>query len=109
MRGQSAHWKIKGAIFRETVQTAPAYRLYSIDNRYPAMLRDDALRLGRAPTDDEAEQFLLRASNDQRAEVLRRLNTLADEGDGTLRQRAALTGLRRRLGEIHSRMQRAGR
>lgn len=42
MRGQSAHWKIKGAIFRENVQTAAAYRLYSINDRYPAMLRDDA-------------------------------------------------------------------
>lgn len=41
MRGQSAHWKLKGATFLEEVQTAPFYRLYSIGNRYPAMLRDD--------------------------------------------------------------------
>ncbi len=42
MRGQSAHWKLKAATFLEAVYTAPRYRLYSIGNRYPAMLRDDA-------------------------------------------------------------------
>jgi gamma-glutamylcyclotransferase (GGCT)/AIG2-like uncharacterized protein YtfP len=42
MRGQSAHWKLKGATFIEAVYTAPCYRLYSIGDRYPAMLRDDA-------------------------------------------------------------------
>lgn len=42
MRGQSAHWKLKGATFLEDVRTAPCYRLYSIGDRYPAMLRDDA-------------------------------------------------------------------
>lgn len=41
MRGQSAHWKLTGATFLEEVQTAPHYRLYSIGDRYPAMLRDD--------------------------------------------------------------------
>lgn len=39
MRGESAHWKLKGATFIEEVQTAPRYRLYSIGDRYPAMLR----------------------------------------------------------------------
>lgn len=41
MRGQSAHWKLRGATFIEEVWTAPRYRLYSIGDRYPAMLRDD--------------------------------------------------------------------
>lgn len=41
MRGQSAHWKLKGATFVAEVRTAPRYRLYSIGDRYPAMLRDD--------------------------------------------------------------------
>jgi gamma-glutamylcyclotransferase (GGCT)/AIG2-like uncharacterized protein YtfP len=41
MRGQSAHWKLNAAIFLEEVQTAACYRLYSIGDRYPAMLRDD--------------------------------------------------------------------
>ena len=41
MRGQSAHWKLRGATFLEVVQTAPRYRLYSIGDRYPAMLRDE--------------------------------------------------------------------
>jgi gamma-glutamylcyclotransferase (GGCT)/AIG2-like uncharacterized protein YtfP len=42
MRGQSAHWKLKGATYIEVVYTAPRYRLYSIGDRYPAMLREDA-------------------------------------------------------------------
>lgn len=42
MRGQSAHWKLRGASFIGEVRTAPRYRLYSIGDRYPAMLRDDA-------------------------------------------------------------------
>ena len=41
MRGQSAHWKLRGATFLEQVRTAPCYRLFSIDDRHPAMLRDD--------------------------------------------------------------------
>lgn len=39
MRGQSAHWKLRGATFLEAVRTAPVYRLYSIGDRHPAMLR----------------------------------------------------------------------
>jgi gamma-glutamylcyclotransferase (GGCT)/AIG2-like uncharacterized protein YtfP len=42
MRGQSAHWKLRGATFLEEVRTAPRYRLFSIGDRYPAMLRDEA-------------------------------------------------------------------
>ncbi len=41
MQGQSAHWKLQGATLLDEVRTAPSYRLYSIDDRYPAMLRDD--------------------------------------------------------------------
>ena len=41
MRGQSAHWMLRGATFLEQVRTAPCYRLYSIDDHHPAMLRDD--------------------------------------------------------------------
>jgi gamma-glutamylcyclotransferase (GGCT)/AIG2-like uncharacterized protein YtfP len=39
MRGQSAHWKLRGATFLAEVRTAPCYRLFSIGDRYPAMLR----------------------------------------------------------------------
>ena len=42
MRGQSAHWKLKAATYIEAIYTAPCYRLYSIGDRYPAMLREDA-------------------------------------------------------------------
>lgn len=41
MRGQTAHWKLRGAAFLGEVRTAPCYRLYSIGDRYPAMLPDD--------------------------------------------------------------------
>jgi adenine/guanine/hypoxanthine permease len=40
MRGQPAHENLAGATFIEDVLTAPAYRLYSIGDRYPAMVRD---------------------------------------------------------------------
>jgi len=42
MRGESAHGNLDGASFVEEVRTAPVYRLYSIGDRYPAMVRDDA-------------------------------------------------------------------
>jgi adenine/guanine/hypoxanthine permease len=41
MRGQPAHRNLDGAMFLEEVRTAPIYRLYSIDDRHPAMVRDD--------------------------------------------------------------------
>jgi adenine/guanine/hypoxanthine permease len=41
MRGQPQHDNLDGATFLEDVHTARAYRLYSIGDRYPAMLRDD--------------------------------------------------------------------
>lgn len=41
MRGQPAHGNLAGAIFLEEVCTAPVYRLYSIGDRHPAMVRDD--------------------------------------------------------------------
>ncbi len=41
MRGQPAHANIAGATFLAEVRTAAAYRLYSIDDQYPAMVRDD--------------------------------------------------------------------
>jgi gamma-glutamylcyclotransferase (GGCT)/AIG2-like uncharacterized protein YtfP len=40
MRGESAHWKLRGAAFVEAVRTAPVYRLYSIGDRHPAMVED---------------------------------------------------------------------
>jgi gamma-glutamylcyclotransferase (GGCT)/AIG2-like uncharacterized protein YtfP len=41
MRGQTAHWRLKGGTFVAEVQTAPRYRLYSLDDRYPGLLRDE--------------------------------------------------------------------
>lgn len=41
MRGQPAHHNLAGATFLEDVRTAPVYRLYSIGDRHPAMVRDD--------------------------------------------------------------------
>jgi adenine/guanine/hypoxanthine permease len=41
MRGQPQHGNLESATFLEEVNTAPAYRLYSIGDRYPAMVRDE--------------------------------------------------------------------
>jgi adenine/guanine/hypoxanthine permease len=41
MRGEPAHANLDGATFVEDVRTAPAYRLYTVGDRHPAMLRDD--------------------------------------------------------------------
>ena len=41
MRGQPQHSNLEGATFLEEVHTAPAYRLFSIGDRYPAMVRDE--------------------------------------------------------------------
>jgi adenine/guanine/hypoxanthine permease len=39
MRGEPAHDNLRGAEFLEAVRTAPTYRLYSIRDQYPAMLK----------------------------------------------------------------------
>jgi AGZA family xanthine/uracil permease-like MFS transporter len=39
MRGEPAHDNLKGAQFLEDVRTAPTYRLYSIGDQYPAMIK----------------------------------------------------------------------
>jgi AGZA family xanthine/uracil permease-like MFS transporter len=41
MRGQPAHGNLDGARFVEDVRTAEAYRLFSIGDRHPAMIRVD--------------------------------------------------------------------
>lgn len=41
MRGEPAHDNLKGAQFLEEVRTASSYRLYSIRDRYPAMIRSE--------------------------------------------------------------------
>lgn len=63
MRGQTAHWKLKGATFLGEVQTAPRYRLYSIGDRYPAMLRDEERGVAL-----QAELYLV--PDDLRARIL---------------------------------------
>jgi allophanate hydrolase len=41
MRGQPAHANLDGARFLEAVQTAPRYRLWEVDGRWPAVIEDD--------------------------------------------------------------------
>jgi gamma-glutamylcyclotransferase (GGCT)/AIG2-like uncharacterized protein YtfP len=41
MRGQPQHANLAEASFVCEVRTAPVYRLFSIGDRYPAMIRDD--------------------------------------------------------------------
>lgn len=46
MRGQPAHHHLEGAIFLRRMRTSPRYRLYSIEDRHPAMIatsRDDGI------------------------------------------------------------------
>ena len=41
MRGEAAHANLMGATYVESVSTAPVYRLWSIDDQFPAMFRDE--------------------------------------------------------------------
>jgi allophanate hydrolase len=40
MRGQPGHPNLDGAEFLERVETAPRYRLFEVDGRWPALLED---------------------------------------------------------------------
>ena len=41
MRGQPGHANLAGAEFLEEVETAPRYRLWEIDGRWPALIEDE--------------------------------------------------------------------
>jgi allophanate hydrolase len=41
MRGQPGHPNLDGAEFLERVETAPRYRLFEVDGRWPALVEDD--------------------------------------------------------------------
>jgi allophanate hydrolase len=41
MRGQSGHGNLAGARFVERTQTAPRFRLYVVDDKWPALVPDD--------------------------------------------------------------------
>lgn len=41
MRGEPAHANLTRATYVESVSTAPVYRLWSIDDQFPAMFRDE--------------------------------------------------------------------
>jgi AGZA family xanthine/uracil permease-like MFS transporter len=42
MRGLALHGNLDGATFLGEVRTAAAYRLFSVGDRHPGMIRDDA-------------------------------------------------------------------
>ncbi len=42
MRGQPGHVNLEGAQFLEAVETAPRYRLFEVDRRWPALVEDVA-------------------------------------------------------------------
>jgi allophanate hydrolase len=42
MRGQPGHGNLAGARFLEAVETAPRYRLFEVDGRWPALIEDEA-------------------------------------------------------------------
>jgi allophanate hydrolase len=41
MRGQPGHANLDGARFVEPVETAPRYRLFEVDGRWPALVEED--------------------------------------------------------------------
>jgi len=41
MRGQPGHANLEGGRFLEQVETAPRYRLFEVDGRWPALVEDD--------------------------------------------------------------------
>jgi len=41
MRGQPGHENLEGARFLEPVETAPRYRLWEVDGRWPALIEDE--------------------------------------------------------------------
>ena len=41
MRGQPGHGNLEGAEFVEAVETAPRYRLWDVDGRWPALIEDE--------------------------------------------------------------------
>lgn len=41
MRGQPGHENLGGARFLEAVATAPRYRLFEVDGRWPAVIEDE--------------------------------------------------------------------
>jgi allophanate hydrolase len=41
MRDQPGHANLDGARFVEPVETAPRYRLFEVDERWPALIEDD--------------------------------------------------------------------
>jgi gamma-glutamylcyclotransferase (GGCT)/AIG2-like uncharacterized protein YtfP len=41
MRGQPGHGNLRDARFVEPVETAPRYRLWEVDGRWPALIEDD--------------------------------------------------------------------
>jgi carbamate kinase len=41
MRGQPGHANLDGARFLGEVETVPAYRLWEVDGRWPALIEDD--------------------------------------------------------------------
>ena len=40
MRGQPGHANLEGAEYLEAVRTAPRYRLWEVDGRWPALVED---------------------------------------------------------------------
>jgi allophanate hydrolase len=41
MRGQPGHANVEGARFVEAIETAPRYRLWEVDGRWPALFEDE--------------------------------------------------------------------
>jgi hypothetical protein len=57
MRGQLGHGNLTGEDFLEDVETSSRYRLWEVDGRWPALIKDDA-GVAIAADTDSARSFL---------------------------------------------------
>jgi gamma-glutamylcyclotransferase (GGCT)/AIG2-like uncharacterized protein YtfP len=60
MGGQPGHSNLDGATFFEKVSTAPRYRLFYVDHRWPALIADDNGREIACELYDLTEEHLAR-------------------------------------------------
>ena len=97
MRGHRAHAKLADAAFLEEVRTAPAYRLWSIGYRHPAMLCDDGLGVSISAALCEVPEGPWPAIRDTEPPGLYRRPVELDDGrrgEGTLDEPEFVAGAR---------------
>jgi gamma-glutamylcyclotransferase (GGCT)/AIG2-like uncharacterized protein YtfP len=94
MRGQPGHANLEGATFLEEVRTAPRYRLFYVDGRWPALIPDEEGAAIACELYETTEEHLARLAELEPPEWRRAPVELADGrtaeaflGDPALRRR----------------------